>query len=103
MNFETEWTEPLEIEETRDPNYVEPLTEPENDPTTSPGYYFLEPETASNEVTAAAPEATEEMTVITMEDLQSIGLDIVHADLFGSFLICGTLIALALFRGIHGT
>lgn len=42
-------------------------------------------------------------TVISLEDLERVGSDVVHADLFGSFLICGTLIGLALLRNIHGT
>ena len=41
--------------------------------------------------------------VVTVEIIESVGSDIIHADLFGSFLICGTLIGLALLRGIHGT
>lgn len=46
------------------------------------------------------PETSE---LITVEVIESVGSDIVHADLFGSFLICGTLIGLALLRRIHGT
>ncbi len=41
--------------------------------------------------------------VISLEDLERVGSDVVHADLFGSFLVCGTLIGLALLRNIHGT
>lgn len=48
-------------------------------------------------------EATEETVSITLVDLQAVGSDIVHADLFGSFLICGTLIGLALLRKVYGT
>ena len=40
---------------------------------------------------------------ITIEVIESIALDQIHANLFGSFLVCGTLIGLALLRGIHGT
>ena len=36
-------------------------------------------------------------------EMERIGSDILHADLFGSFLICGTLIGLFLFGRIHGT
>lgn len=36
-------------------------------------------------------------------EMERIGSDIVHADLFGSFLICGTLVGLALLRYIRGT
>ena len=48
-------------------------------------------------------EATEETVSITLADIQAVGSDIVHADLFGSFLICGTLIGLALLRKVYGT
>ena len=48
-------------------------------------------------------EETVAGTVISLEDLERVGSDVVHADLFGSFLVCGTLIGLALLRNIHGT
>lgn len=47
--------------------------------------------------------ALETESIITVEVIEAIGSDIIHADLFGSFLVCGTLIGLALLRGIHGT
>ena len=48
--------------------------------------------------------ATEETTgTITVQVIESIGSDIIHANLFGSFLICGTLVGLVLLRKIHGT
>ena len=37
-------------------------------------------------------------TVVSVEVLQDMTSDIVHANLFGSFLICGTLVGIALFR-----
>lgn len=40
---------------------------------------------------------------ITIEVIQEIAMDLIHADLFGSFLVCGTLVGLALLRKIHGT
>lgn len=50
-------------------------------------------------------EATEGVVVetITIQEVQAIGSDIVHTSLFGSFLICGTLIGLAILRKVHGT
>ena len=42
-------------------------------------------------------------TVISLDDLERVSSDMLHADLFGSFLICGTLIGLFLFGRIHGT
>ena len=48
--------------------------------------------------------ATDETTgTITVQVIESIGSDIIHANLFGSFLICGTLVGLVLLRKIHGT
>ena len=37
-------------------------------------------------------------TVVSVEVLQDMTSDIVHANLFGSFLICGTPVGIALFR-----
>ena len=48
-------------------------------------------------------EPTEETEAITIQMIQDIGSDIVHVNLFGSFLICGTLIGLALLRKVYGT
>ena len=48
-------------------------------------------------------EETTAEVVISLEDIQSVVLDNVHASLFGDFLVCGTLIGLALLRNIHGT
>ena len=60
-----------------------------------------------SETEAAAPGdgpvAEETVAVVTVEAIQAVGYDIVHANLFGSFLICGTLVGLALWRKIHGT
>lgn len=50
-----------------------------------------------------ATEPTEESEAITVQVFQDIGSDIVHVNLFGSFLICGTLIGLALLRKVYGT
>ena len=54
------------------------------------------------DLTGATEETTAEMFV-TLEEFQAASSDMVHANLFGSFLICGTLIGLALLRNIHGT
>lgn len=53
----------------------------------------MEPETV--------PESTPEMVYV--EVIQDIGSAIVHADLFGAFLICGTLVGIFLLRGRYGT
>ena len=48
-------------------------------------------------------EPTEETEAITIQEIQDIGSAIIHVNLFGSFLICGTLIGLALLRKVYGT
>lgn len=48
-------------------------------------------------------QETQVIETITIQDVQAIGSDIVHSSLFGSFLICGTLIGLAILRKVHGT
>lgn len=49
-------------------------------------------------------EATEEtVSVVTAEVVQDAAIAVAHADLFGSFLVCGTLIGLALLRKVYGT
>ena len=70
-----------------------------------------EPVTQENETEAietydgSVTEATESVVVetITIQEVQAIGSDIIHTSLFGSFLICGTLIGLAILRKVHGT
>ena len=44
-----------------------------------------------------------ELQTVTLVDFQQGVSDICHVSLFGSFLLCGTLIGLALFRRIYGT
>lgn len=46
---------------------------------------------------------TEEAETITVQVIETVVQEIIHADLFGSFLICGTLVGLALLRKIYGT
>ena len=47
---------------------------------------------------------TEETVSLTVQEtIQAVGSDIVHVNLFGSFLVCGTLIGLALLRKVYGT
>lgn len=47
-------------------------------------------------------ETSADVVYLTIE-MERISSDLLHADLFGSFLICGTLIGLFLFGRIHGT
>lgn len=108
-----EW-EPMEIEETADPNYVAPVSETEATEVTEAT--VLTEATEATEVTqeseagteatiyAELPGAESESTiqVVTVEVLETGVSTITHATLFGSFLVCGTLIGLFLLRGCHG-
>ena len=53
---------------------------------------------------AAIEETIAETTVpaITVEVIERVGSDIAHVNLFGSFLVSGTLVGLALLRDRHG-
>lgn len=57
--------------------------------------------TIYEDLSGAATEETE--GTITVQVIETVGSEIIHADLFGSFLICGTLIGLALLRKVYGT
>lgn len=103
----------LATEEATDP-VAEPVTSPDETEAAASGDGSLtEDENEVSETVAYIPteefvledgsEATEETVSITLADIQAVGSDIVHADLFGSFLICGTLIGLALLRKVYGT
>lgn len=103
----------FQIEEATDP-VSEPVTTPdETEAAASGDGSVTEEENEISETVAYLPteelvledgtEATEETVSITLADIQAVGSDIVHADLFGSFLICGTLIGLALLRKVYGT
>ena len=61
-----------------------------------------ETETLTDEWLSPAP-IQETEAVVEVDPTAQYYSDLVHADLFGSFLICGTLIGLSLLRGIHGT
>lgn len=55
------------------------------------------------ETTAPLAESETVMEPITLVDFQQAVSDICHINLFCSFLICGVLIALAIFRSPNGT
>ena len=63
-------------------------------------YASLYEETVEATIEETVPETTTQ--AITIEIIESIALDQIHVDLFGSFLVCGTLIGLALLRDRHG-
>lgn len=83
----------------------EPSVAPETDASevTEASYGALTEGTIYEDLSGSEEQETIAGTVINLEDLHEVGSDIVHADLFGSFLVCGTLIGLFLLRGIHGT
>ena len=55
------------------------------------------PETTMALTPDVGQSATETQS-ITLQDLQQISLDNIHASLFGSFLLCGAVVACTLFR-----
>ena len=91
--FETEWTEPLEIEETADPNYVEPV------PVSVPETEASTPAVIYEDFSGAPMESTEEVIrVVTVENLDTHFSNLIHVNLFGFFVIAGVLVGLALLR-----
>lgn len=59
---------------------------------------------ASDDPTEPFTPPTEEtnlaVSVMTVQDVQQMQSDLIHVSLFGSFLICGTLIGCTLFRRV---
>ena len=88
MNEET--TAPAEI--VTDP-VAEPVTEPVQ---TEDSILDLEVESTGETIVM-------ELETVTLVDFQQGVSDICHVSLFGSFLLCGTLIGLTLLRRIYGT
>ena len=92
MNEET--TVPTEI---LSDTVAEPVTEP------------VQTEAAASDLQLDLNQEAQEETIavelqtVTLVDFQQGVSDICHVSLFGSFLLCGTLIGLALFRRIYGT
>lgn len=86
MNDET--TSPIEFPETEDGSVTEETYE------ISETVAYLPTEEL---ILEDGTESTEEtVSVVTVQEIQTIGSDIIHADLFGSFLVCGTLVGLFL-------
>lgn len=50
------------------------------------------------ESTEAIQETTSDYEAVTLADVTEITANLAHVNLFGSFLICGTLVGLILFR-----
>lgn len=108
MNEETT----IPTEEVSDPG-TQPATAPDETEAAATGDGSVtEEENEFSETVAELPseelvledgtEATEETVSITLEDLHAVGSGIMHADLVGSFLICGTLVGIFLWRKAHG-
>ena len=56
-------------------------------------------DTTYEDLTGADQEATEEtFAFVSVQDLETACSNLMHVDLFGSFLICGTLVGLMLVR-----
>ena len=48
-----------------------------------------------------APPVSETQEVILVDAIQTAATDLAHVNLFGSFLICGTLVGIFLLRNRH--
>ena len=57
-------------------------------------------EYGSDYIVETAPET---VPVVTVDIIETASSNIVHASLFGSFLVCGTLVGIFLLRGRYGT
>lgn len=81
---------------------AEPVTEPPT--TTAPATVVTDPtqETIFYEDLTAATEETTEAVVI-VDVIETAATDLAHVNLFGSFLICGTLVGIKLLEKINGT
>ena len=84
---------------------TEIISDPVAEPVTEP----VQTEAAASDLQLDLNEEDQEETfavdlqTVTLVDFQQGVSDICHVSLFGSFLLCGTLIGLALFRRIYGT
>lgn len=58
------------------------------------------PESTTEPEVETIPMTTEPVYI---EVIETIGSDIVHSTLFGAFLICGTLVGLAILRRVYGS
>lgn len=95
MNDETVQTEELSGAEAETSLPVETAADEAADGAVTEGTIY-------EDLAGAATEETTAEVVITLDDLHAVGNHLGHIDLFGSFLVCGTLIGLFLLRGIHG-
>lgn len=64
-------------------------------------YQLVDPlseSSSADDQEVSAPSDPVAYQEITMESIQNLFLDQIHVSLFSSFLICGTLVGIALFR-----
>lgn len=84
---------------------TEIISDPVAEPVTEP----VQTEAAASDLQLDLNEEDQEETIavdlqtVTLVDFQQGVSDICHVSLFGSFLLCGTLIGLTLLRRIYGT
>ena len=97
MNEET--TLPSEVPTDPEPEVV---TEPAAAEVTEATDGALTEGTIYEDLSGAEDQETIANTVITLEDLERISSFNAHVDLFGSFLVCGCLVGLALLRDRYG-
>ena len=81
--------------------YTEPFAMPGSDPTQATTEETIYEDFSGAPDYESYTEATEPVVIVDL--IETVGSDIVHANLFGSFLICGTLVGIALWRNIRGT
>lgn len=94
---------PVMASETTEPTWPQAVTEPTEaveitEPTEAP----YEPITESLYI-GDYLEPTEETEPVYKQVIQDSVASLIHADLFGAFLVCGTLVGIFLLRGRYGT
>ncbi len=84
---------------------VPETTQDETVPWTDPSVPETSEETIWEDFSGTAYEETVAETTepVIIDVIETVGTDLAHVSLFGSFLISGTLIGLFLLRGIHGS
>lgn len=75
------------------------FTEPATEPAESAAETIWE-DMSGTDLEDTIAETTEPVLIVDV--IETVGTDLAHVFLFGSFLICGTLIGLQLLRDRHG-
>lgn len=95
---ETTWEQDMETTAATTEPTMETTEEAETEASTEENTFIQEPFTEN-----LVPEEYEEPAPDYVQLIQDTGSSIIHADLFGAFLICGTLVGIFLLRGRYGT